>query len=100
PPHPRHPLFPYTTLFRSLRALRRTVLEEQPPRAREVRGRPAHDLAEARERFQAGSERRPRLMGHSRRRHGRIVRGDVGRVADDEIEALTRERLIPVAPAE
>src|SRR5205807_2605429 len=65
-----------------IRALRRTVLEEQPPRAREVRGRPAHDLAEARERFQAGSERRPRLMGQSWRRHGRIVRGDVGRVAD------------------
>src|SRR6266702_1177854 len=53
-----------------IRALRRTVLEEQPPRAGEVRGRPAHDLAQARERFQAGSERRPRLMGQSWRRHG------------------------------
>src|SRR5205823_2486057 len=39
-------------------------------------------------------------MGHSWRPHGRIVRGDVGRVADDEIEALARERLIPVARAE
>src|ERR1700756_536668 len=83
-----------------LRALRSAVLEQQPARARQVHGCAADDRAKAREPIRTRGERGPRLVREARRRHGRIVRGDVGRVADNEIEALARERLVPVPLAE
>src|SRR6201984_654839 len=78
-----------------LRRLVRAVLEQQPAARGEMPGRRARDDTQAAERIRAGREGEARLVREHAARQERIVRGDVGRVAQEQIAALIRERLEP-----
>jgi len=71
-----------------LSALVRAMLEQQPAPRQQVTRRAAHQRPQALQRVGAGGECRARLAGE--RGECRIVRRDVGRIADQQIEARAK----------
>src|SRR6202034_2535474 len=78
----------------------RAVLEQQPAAGVQVRGRAAREHPQALERIRAGRERELRLVSQRGIGEGRIIRGHVRRGADDEVEALPLQGLVPAAGAQ
>src|SRR6202034_599178 len=78
----------------------RAVLEQQPAAGVQVRGRAAREHPQALERIRAGRERELRLVSQRGIGESRIIRGHVRRVADDEVEALPVQGLVPAAGAQ
>src|ERR1700693_4539131 len=69
----------------------------RPDRGRRVPWRAAHQGTQARERIGAGRESPRRFVPEGGSREGRIVLRHVRWVAHQEVEALAKERLVPVA---
>ena len=74
------------------------MLQQQPGAGRQVFWRGGDDAANIVQPVGATHQRLARLV--RQRRQVRVVRRDVGRVADDEVKALVRQRAKPVAVAQ
>src|SRR6185312_3919726 len=84
-------------LARDVCRLRCAVLEQQPAAALEVPRCGADDLTQCAEPVGPARKRTARLERERRTGEHRISRGDVWRVAHDEIEAPSLERCEPAA---